>query len=481
MKKFIVALMISFFGIANAQETTKDLVTKEVIRVLDSINKSKINNQSNSEDATTEDSVTDEVATSSINKDSLKATVEEHTMKFESLEEKLSGMGTVLDVLSSIKISGYVQAEYNMYDNWSNDGSKHGVAPTSGASEVTNTFSIRRARVKFTYKPLDGVEFVLCPDFSIDKVSLKDAFVKLNDTWLNTFALTMGQFNRPTYEVEFSSSTREFAERSLITRTLYPSEREVGAKLEADFMTTYNVPLQLQLAVFNGNFGTGAIANQAKDVDNSKDIMARAVYSFSFPSKGLGIDIGAHGYFGNNTVISQTATPAVFTDENSEKFTPSIGDKLKKQWFGAEMQVYYDLLGGMSLKTEYMSGTLSGFNSTDFPSQSLSLFNSNKVRNIQGGYVSLIKNAGKSHQFSIRYDVFDPNTKLAGNEVAKKDDLKFSNWTYGYQYFFNSNTKIMLSYTATFNEQSANAGVGADYQNRDKHDNAFTVRFQTSF
>ena len=40
---------------------------------------------------------------------------------------------------------------------------------------------------------------------------------------------------------------------------------------------------------------------------------------------------------------------------------------------------------------------------------------------------------------SVRYDVFDPNTKKSGNEVATIDDLKFQNWTFAYQYFFNEN------------------------------------------
>lgn len=411
----------------------------------------------------------------------LKETVESHSMKFEGLEEKLSGMEAVLNVLSNIKVTGYAEVEYLMYDNWSADGSKHGVSPTSGAPLVTNTFAIRRARVKFTYKALDGVKFVLCPDFSVDKVSLKDAYIMLNDRWLNTFSLIAGQFNRPTYEVEFSSSTREFAERSLMTRTLYPSERDLGAKLEADFGTQYNIPLKLQLAVINGNFGYGAIANQAKDVDNTKDVMARAVYSLSIPSKGLGIDFGALGYFGNNKVISQTSTPTAFTDVNGNSFTPAVGDNLKKQWFGGELRVYYDFLGGMALKGEYVSGTNSGFSSTNFPSQSLSLFGGNKVRNMEGHYISLIKNLGKSNELSVRYDVFDPNSKLSGNSISRADDLKYTNWTYTYQYFFDENVKIMFCYNMSINEKSTNTGVGADYLNRDKRDNIFTLRLQASF
>jgi hypothetical protein len=135
----------------------------------------------------------------------------------------------------------------------------------------------------------------------------------LNDRWLNTFSLWVGQFNRPTYEVEYSSSSREFAERTLITRTLYPTERDQGVKLEADFVTRFEIPLKLQFAVLNGNFGEGALGSQAKDVDNGKDVMARAVYSLKFPSKGLGIDFGAHTYLGKTSVLENTTTKTTTT------------------------------------------------------------------------------------------------------------------------------------------------------------------------
>jgi phosphate-selective porin len=402
---------------------------------------------------------------------SLRQKVEEQAMKIEGYDERFSADESVLNELAKIKVSGYIQTQYEIYDSWSADGNIHGL----GNPVVDNTFSFRRARVKFTYKPIDGVNFVLCPDFQINRVNIKDAYVQLNDRWLNIFSLTVGQFNRPTYEVEYSSAAREFAERTLMTRTLYPSEREQGAKLEADFMTKFRIPLKLQFAIVNGNFGQGAIDNQVKDVDNSKDIMARAVYSISLQKKGLGIDFGAHTYLGNMTVISQTAVPTVFSDENNNAFTPAVGDKLKKQLFGAEMQVYYDFLGGMSLKTEYIRGVYSG---TTNPAQVASLFNANKVRNIEGYYLSLIKDVGKNNVASLRYDVFDPNTGISSDAVTKKDDLRYHNWTYAWQYFFNENIKIMASYTMALNEKTQNAGP--DFI-QEKHDNLFTLRLQAKF
>ncbi len=445
MRKILFTGLLFVAGLANAQEGTNDTVKSKSVDTLK----------------------TDELTR-------LKESVEDHSMKLGGFEERFSALESVVNELSKIKVSGYIQAQYEMYDNWSSDGVQHGI-PVVGSAYEDNSFYLRRARVKFTYKPVDGVNFVLQPNFEIHQVTLKDAYVQLNDRWLNTFSLWVGQFSRPTYEIEYSSSSREFAERTLMTRTLYPSERDQGAKLEADFATQYEIPLKLQFAVLNGNFGEGTLANQAKDVDNGKDVIARGVYSLKFPNKGLGIDFGAHTYLGKTTIIEQTNPLTVFSDVNNNLFTPKVGDKLRKELFGAEMQLYYDFLGGMSLKSEYIRGTFSGTTNT---AQVNSLFKANKVREVEGYYVSLVKNVGKVNEVSLRYDVFDPNTKLSGDGVTKADDLKYHNWTFAWQYYFNDYIKVMACYVLPLNEKSLNAGT--DYK-KDKHDNIFTLRLQARF
>lgn len=412
--------------------------------------------------------------------DSLKQITDEHKMKFADLDEKIASMDSDLSKLSKIKISGYLQTQYDMYDF---QDYKSPVSGSSSASPITNTFYLRRARLKFTYETAQGIKFVLQPDFAFDKVSIKDAYVVLNDNWFNTFALTVGQFNRLSYDVEFSSGSREFLERARITSTLYPNERDLGAKLEANFDTKYEFPLKFQLAFFNGNFGTGAIANQVRDIDSNKDVMARLVYAIKMPNQGLGIDIGGHAYFGSTKIlpvaVTNPVTPAVvFLDVNNNSFTPNVGDTLKKDWFGVETQIYYDFLGGTSLKAEYITGTLSG---TTNAAQTYSAFGANKVREFNGFYASFMKNIGKSNQAVFRYDMYDPNTKLSGNDVLKADDLKYSTYTFGWQYFYDENLKVVLGYTMPLNEKSDL--VGGDYlsANDDKKDSTFSIRLQAKF
>lgn len=410
--------------------------------------------------------------------ESLKERIDEHSMKFSGLDERLSTMDSDLAKLTKIKVSGYIQAQYDMYDIWGTAGHGSNVALSGApANTVTNSFFLRRARIKFAYEAAEGVKFVLQPDFSFDKVSLKDAYVVLNDRWTKTFSLYLGQFDRPNYEVEYSSGSMEMLERTKMAGILYPGEKELGAKLEANFDTKYHFPLKLQLAVLNGNFNLGAIGNQVKDIDNKKDVMARAVYSIKLPNSGLGIDFGGHGYFGKTQILPGT-TLTGFTDVNNVAFTPKIGDQLDKKWFGAEMQIYYDFLGGLALKGEYISGTLSG---TTNSIQSNSGFNFNRVRDFKGFYALFIKNVGVKNQLIARYDEWDPNTKLSGNDVKTSGDLKYSTVSLSWQYFFDDNIKINVGYSLPTNEKSTNAGVGTEFLNRDKRDNTFTIRLQAKF
>src|SRR4030043_627216 len=264
---------------------------------------------------------------SQVHVDSLSEQVAIQEGKINALDERVLLNEGDLEKLRKIKVSGYVQAQFDHYQE---------------GADPLNTFYIRRARVKFTYKATDGVKFVIQPDLSTGGFSLKDAYAVVNIPKLGGLTLWAGQFNRPNYEVEYSSSQREVLERSKVIRTIYPGEREIGAKLE---YVPIAIPLKLQLAVLNGNF-TG---KEAKDADKKKDIMARATYSFNLPGAGIGIDLGMHGYYGS--LMAKTNYISDY-EARLDSITANLGTFYGKQWLGGEMQVFFDLLGGMSLKRE---------------------------------------------------------------------------------------------------------------------------------
>jgi len=365
--------------------------------------------------------------------------IEEIKDQISGIDERLLTAESDLAKLKSIKISGYVQAQLQKAES--------NVTPKS-------SFSIRRARVKVTYEASDQARFVVQPDFLPTGFSLKDAYLQVNKLGTKELSLWVGQFNRTNYEVEYSSGQRETPERSRLIRAIYPSEREIGMKLEYE---SKNLPLKAQLALFNGNF-TGT---QNADVDNFKDIMARVTYSLSMPRSGIGIDFGAHAYIGN---VAATSTTLLNSDYSTS--TINAGDGIGKTWFGGELQFYMDLLGGMAIKGEYITGTTA---------------TATQQKDFAGYYLYLIKNIGISHQFVLKYDYYDPNTKFSANDIGTNgsgsSDISYNTLTLAWQYYWDDNIRITLAYEMPINETTDNLPAFK----KDVIDNTLTLRFQSRF
>jgi hypothetical protein len=442
--------------------------------------------------------------------DTLKENVSTLRDKISGVEERIATAEGDLAKLTKIKLSGYIQAQYLHYE--------------ASNAYPDNVFMLRRVRIKFQYEPINGVVFVLQPDFVPGNITLKDAYVQLNDRWLKTFSLYAGKFNRPNYEVEYSSSSREVPERSRVIRAIYPDERATGAKLE---IAPPKIPLKIQLAVFNGNDGltipdaSGVNINPLNnDFDKHKDFMGRVTYTFKLGQIGA-LGIGAHGYYGK---IKANTLDVLNSDYTLNRTNDNVGKLIKKNWVGFEAQLYFDFLGGLALKGEYIFGVngtpgysskttvvgpqvvSGGKNDTITLTTTTAITNNNRPaieRNFSGYYVYLIKNIGKHHQVAFRYDYYDPNTKLAsdligvnsynGNVAVKTtdkytyagtnpvvatnaqtktevknsltsgtSDIKYQTITLGYTYFFDDNIKIMLGYEIPMNKKIGvnSKGVG---------------------
>ena len=384
--------------------------------------------------------------------DSLKDVIERHEGKLNALDDRVLVNESDLSKLNKIKVSGYVQAQWETYG-----------ADLEKSNGYSNTYYIRRARIKFTYEPTDGIKFVLQPDLSTGNLVLKDAYAVVNIPKLKNWTLWAGQMNRPNYEVEYSSSSREVLERSRVTTTIYPGEREIGAKLE------YNgtkIPVLFQLMAMNGNF-TGT---QAKDVDSRKDVMARLVYSVKLRDAGVGIDFGANHYFGSN--LAKTDKYVKNSDGTLDSLN-NVWRYLDKHWTGAEVRIYADVLGGMSVKAEYVSGINSAASTVAGTSTRAQLLASpNLYNNFTGYYVYLVKNVGAKNQLVARYDYYDPNTKLSGD--AAGNSINYKTWTLAWQYYLNDNIRLTAQYTMPKNETNAS-------NTSDIKDNLVTIRVQAKF
>lgn len=425
----------------------------------------------------------------------------ELNQKVDGLVTKLSANEANLSKLSKLKVSGYIQAQYQNFES------------PALLSTSQNYFSLRRARVKFTYTATDGIKFVLQPNITPGDISLKDAYVVLNDRWTNSFSLTAGKFNRINYEVEYSSSNREMPERSRVIRTLYPGERAIGAKLEFE---TKQLPLRLQFAVLNGNeditisnaAGTNLNSTESKDYDNYKDIMARATYKLDFKDIGT-LNFGAHGYFG---AIKSNAIKTLKSDYTTLSDI-AFGDPLRKEWIGGEFQFEAKSFGGFSIKGEYLSGNNATVGYSPVVASgttSAAAGSANYQNNFEGYYLYLIKNIGKKNQFAFRYDYYDPNTDLKGKNVgitgftspdlttlksksSGKSDLATSTFGFAFHHFFDDNIKITLSYDIVNNEKAGTSNTvvesyttahgltkSLDWSNA-INQNLFTLRIQAKF
>jgi len=428
--------------------------------------------------------------------------------KVNGLLERVATDEADLSKLTKIKVSGYIQAQYQNFEN------------PALLSTSQNYFSLRRVRVKFTYEAADGVKFVVQPDFSPQAITLKDAYVTLNDRWTKSFSLWAGKFNRPNYEVEYSSSQREMTERSLLIRSIYPGERAIGAKLE---FNPINVPLHVQLAVYNGADalqikkadGTYlydakstfvSSGDENKDFDNGKDLMIRATYNLKLGSFG-GLDFGAHGYFGSLKSMALTTLSSDYTTIKTAK----IGDKIGRNWLGGEFQLFADVLGGLSVKGEYIAGKNAAIG---FAQTATVLESANFQNNFAGYYLYLIKNLGKKNQFAFRYDYYDPNTDIAGKDVtikgyaatattakkfSSKSDLATTTLGFAFHHYFDDNIRITFSYEIVQNEKVGTSATGVSnyMENYTQNDgqvvkngldyskvidqNVFTLRLQAKF
>ncbi len=427
--------------------------------------------------------------------------------RINGFEDRITTAEGDLAKLTKIKLSGYIQAQYFNYEQSSN--------------YPYNNFMIRRARVKVTYEATDGVAFVLEPDFQPGNFTIKNAYAQINEPWIKTFSLWAGKFDRPNYEVEYSSSNLECLERSKVITTLYPDEKAIGFKLEVRPPKTQ---LKIQIALLNGNEGytytdaNGNTINAAQnnvDFDGFKDLMARATYAFKFGSFG-GLTIGAHGYYGK---VKANTSDLLSSDYTLNKIESSQGNSIRRNWVGFEAQLYMDVLGGLALKGEYIMGINgapgsyvknAAVNTTSYTNKhdtltltqtatTTTLITPAIERNFMGYYVYLIKNIGKRNQFAVRYDYYSPNTKINKDSISTKygyskstttttngapafssannmytikqtvattteklmsgtNDIALGTWTFAWTYFFSNNIKVQLAYSIPLNQKLSNAG-----------------------
>jgi phosphate-selective porin len=403
----------------------------------------------------------------------LKEKVNELEGVIAGLNESYLETKSTVDALKKIKISGYVQTQFQSAEN---DGVSSFAGGNFGAG-IHNRFMVRRGRIKFTYDNII-TNFVLQIDATEKGLGLKDAYVYLTEPWLQTFKLKAGVFDRPFgFEISYSSGNRESPERSRLFQTLFPGERDLGASFEI-------TPQEGVLSFFNfkGGFFAGNGVNP--EVDNQKDFIGRFGFQIPFYEENLAIDGGISTYFGK---VKKAAGKNLYL-VNSD-LTPqnkSAVNAADRNYLGLDLQIYYSLpvLGGFTLRGEYISGKQVGSSAASSTSPTGLFTGDLYQRNFMGYYLMYVQNIGEFNQFVLKYDQYDPNIDVEGNQIGLNaaaklgtGDLKYSTLGIGLIHYWDDNIKFVFYYDLVANETSKYL---PGYTENIK-DDVFTIRIQYKF
>ncbi|NDV45887.1 hypothetical protein D0T49_02330 [Paludibacter sp. 221] len=395
------------------------------------------------------------------------------TERIEKLEQENKLQSEAIKKLQKLKISGYVQGQIQ----WGEENASLKVGSANeNPEESFNRVGIRRGRIKFTYE--EGIASgVFQLDITEKGVGIKDAYLSIKAPWLKSISLKAGVFDRPFgNEISYSSSRRESPERSAVFQTLFPDERDLGAMLtlQAPKTSALNF-LKLEAGLFAGN-------GIKQDADNRKDFIGHLSANKAWKNIQLSGGVSYYNggvYQGSENIYTMNGTSFVL-DNNAD----NIGKFAKREYIGLDAQFgVKSILGATCLRAEYLFGTQPGKDSGSKSPNATSLpANDTYIRNFGGGYVILVQDLGKLPLAAVlKYDWYDPNTKIFGNEIGQSNTAKgdIAQNTFGFGMLWNANANIRLTayYEINKNEKTE---VLSGYE-KDRKDDVFTLRMQYKF
>lgn len=344
MKRKIIAIVLLFSYLANAQDLKREDVKKEVIRILDSINKAKLS----------------ETKTGDIQTD--------------HWYEKFS-------------LRGYAQIRYNglfsTNDKVSCEQCDKSWGTTSAEidAKANNGLFIRRARLVFSGQIHPNVFFYFQPDFASSPISGIQNFVQIRDLYFDfsfdqkkEYLLRVGQSKIPYgFENIQSSSQRLTLDRSDATNSALSNERDLGvifywtpSEIRERFamLIKENYKGSGDFGVFSFGFYNGQLSNKL-DGNRNLNIVSRISYPFLVGNQI--IEPGIQSYTGK----------WAFSGELSSGVTVAEKQYVKDQRAGATFVLYPKPFG---IQTEYNIGTGPRYNPET---------NSVEEKRLNGGYLLL--------------------------------------------------------------------------------------------
>lgn len=396
------------------------------------------------------------------------------------------GMLQMYKKFDRIYFTGYVQPQFQVAQS-------KGISSFSGgdfAPHSNSRFSMRRGRIRLDYvhmNPNDQISlyFVFQFDGSERGVFVRDIWGRIFENKWQVLQFTAGMFARPFgYEVNLGSADRESPERGRMSQTLMKIERDLGAMVSfeprrADHPLHY---LKVDAGFFNGQG-----LNATQEYDSYKDFIARASWK-PYPLSSQLLISGGLSYFNGGLFQNTKYSYEIAREADKKLFVVDstldhVGRKAPRKYYGADMQLKWKhKYGATELRAEYWRGTQTASGSTSETPPTL-LNEPYYIRKFDGAFIYLLQNiVSRKHQVGIKYDWYDPNTEVKGEEIGKDanninaTNIKYTTISAGYNYSISENVRLMLWYDFVKNEKTSLAGYTSDLK-----DNVFTARLQFRF
>ena len=400
----------------------------------------------------------------------------------DTLTRSVQVLQDEMRVLKRLKITGYIQPQYQYIDSAGAPSFAGGDFVNAG-SKYHSRFMIRRGRFKFTYT-YQNIQFLLNTDATEKGLAMRESYVKISDPWNRGFSVIAGllqvQFG---FEVAQSSSVRETPERARYNQTLFSTERDLGV------FGTYQAPktsplagLKITAAIMNG------VAGVNPEFDNHKDFTGRIQYSKTAKSEKFTWAVGASGYYGGYRLGAVKDYNFVTFADGTKGFdiAPDTANRNRigeRRYVGADAQASFDWPAGITtLRAEYITGEQPG-TSVNSLSPKIAPIASIYHRTFNGAYFYFIQDIGTTKfQAVVKYDWYDPNIKIKGKDIGSAGtntnagDIRFDTYGFGVTYRINAFAKIIAYYDWVKNEGTMVKGYG-----RDIKDNVLTIRTQIKF
>lgn len=391
------------------------------------------------------------------------------------------GLWAIYKKQDHLLISGYFQPQFQ-------------VTQTKGAQNYSggnfgklsnNRFMLRRARIRFDYAHFtdDGLpqaQVVFQFDGTERGVVIRDFWGRFYENKWQLFALTAGVFARPFgYEVNVSSGDRETPERGRMSQILMRTERDLGAMVSLEPRKKDNPfrLLKLDFGVFNGQ---GLPGNE--EYDSYKDFITRLSLK-KYPLSNRVTVSGGLSFFqgglAQNTKYLYRQVGKTFVVDSS---ADNIGAKAPRRYRGFDGQIRIKNSFGLTqLRGEYWWGKQTA-SARETTTPATLLNEPYYIRNFDGAFFYFLQNiVTDKHQVLVKYDWYDPNTKIQGNEIGVIGnttiaDIKYNTLGFGYTYYFDNHIKLIAWYDMIRNEITSLDGFTKDVK-----DNVLTMRIQYKF